>query len=55
MTLGKIRKPLTDIQKLLTKAVKVSATTKIGNMLNISIINDSAAIKSRNSHMIKVM
>lgn len=46
--------PPVHIHKPLAKAVPASATTKMGMRLLIRTTSDSAAIKSRKSHMIQV-
>ncbi|KAG7143908.1 hypothetical protein HYQ46_007361, partial [Verticillium longisporum] len=49
------RKPPTHIHKPLAKAVMARDTTKIGKMLETRTTRDSAARRSRKSHMTKVM
>jgi hypothetical protein len=46
--------PPTDIQRPLAKAVSASETTKLGKIDDINTTRDSAATRSRNSHMIHV-
>ena len=45
---GVTRKPPTDIQRPLEKAVNASATTKIGNIADIKTTRASAATRLRN-------
>ena len=54
MTFGETRKPPTLIQRPLAKAVRARATTKVGKREEMRTTRDSAARRSRNSHMIQV-
>ncbi len=54
ITFGLTRNPPTDIQSPFANAVSANATTKMGNMLDTSTTNDSAATRSRNNHIIHV-
>ena len=49
-----IRKPPVHIHKPFAKAVSASATTKIGKRAEMSTTSDSAASRSRKSHMTHV-
>jgi hypothetical protein len=51
---GGTRKPPTDIHKPFAKAVKAKLTTKLGKMDDTSTTRDSAATRSRKSHIIQV-
>jgi hypothetical protein len=52
--LGWTRNPPTDIHSPFAKAVRARLTTKFGKMEDTSTTRDSAATRSRNSHMIHV-
>ena len=54
ITFGLTKKPPTDIQSPFANAVNASATTKMGNRLDMRTTNDSAATRSRNNHIIQV-
>jgi hypothetical protein len=47
-------KPSTDIHNPLANAVNASDITKLGKMEDTNTTRDSAATRSRNSHMIQV-
>lgn len=49
--LGDTRNPLTHIHRPFTKAVRASATTKFGNIEETRTTKDSAASRSKNSHI----
>ena len=51
---GGTRKPPTDIQRPFAKAVSARETTKLGKMEDIRTTRDSAATRSRKSHIIQV-
>ena len=51
---GETRKPPTLIHRPFAKAVRARDTTKFGNMEDISTTRDSAASRSRNSHITQV-
>jgi len=51
---GEMRKPLTLIQTPFAKAVTTRDMTKFGNREDTSTTSDSAAIRSRNSHITQV-
>lgn len=54
ITLGLTKNPPTLIQSPFAKAVTARATTKIGKSEDTSTTRDSAATRSRKSHMIQV-
>ena len=45
------KKPFTHIHSPLAKATRAKATIKLGNSKENSVTNDSAATRSRNSHI----
>jgi hypothetical protein len=51
---GCTKNPPTDIHSPFAKAVRARLTTKFGKMDDTNTTRDSAAIKSRNSHIIHV-
>ena len=51
---GETRKPPTDIHSPFAKAIRASATTKFGKIDEIKTTSDSAATRSRKSHIIHV-
>jgi hypothetical protein len=53
-TVGGTKKPPTDIHKPFANAVKARLTTKLGKMDDINTTRDSAATRSRNSHIIQM-
>jgi len=54
ITLGEIKNPPTHIHSPLAKAVKARLITKTGKTEETKTTRDSAAIRSRKSHMIQV-
>ena len=54
MTFGLTKNPPTLIHSPLANAVMASAMTKTGNIEDTNTTRDSAATKSRKSHMIQV-
>jgi hypothetical protein len=52
--LGCTKNPPTDIHNPLAKAVRARLTTKFGKMEDTNTTRDSAATRSRNSHIIHV-
>jgi hypothetical protein len=52
--LGCTRNPPTDIHNPFAKAVKARLMTKFGKMEDTSTTRDSAAMRSRNSHITHV-